>query len=101
MSEAATDLTKGTGTTGSYIHQEKPINQQLCKTTFDTLLSQLTGVSNTTITHGFAQDFYSTMNRATASGNLSPDLIPSLLALANSAGFDQAMIAGFQMLSLC
>lgn len=95
------DLTTSTGATGNYANQEKPIDQQLYERTFDTFLSQLKGVSNTTITQGFAKAIYTTMNQATYSGNLTPDLIPSLFALAHSAGFDQAITAGFQVVSLC
>ena len=94
---AATDIAQSTGAGGNYAGQEKPINQQLYKATFDKLLHQLSDVSNSTINQGFAEALYFTMLQATDSGNLSPDLVPSLTVLAPTAGFDNAIALGFRL----
>lgn len=101
ITTAAQDLTVSTGVaSGNYAHQEKPINQQLYLATFDQFLMQLQGASNATLQAAFAEALYTTIYQATFSGNLSPDLVPSLSALSHSAGFDDAIAAGFLLVSL-
>ena len=93
---AAQDLTVSTGIpSGNFARQEKPINQQLYRTTFAQFLTQLQGASNATIRAAFAEALYFTIYQATFSGNLSPDLVPSVSALAHSAGFNEAIADGF------
>ena len=48
---------------------------------------------------GFAEAIYESMYDQTFSGELGPDLRPSLLQLAHAAGLDQAMTAGFILVS--
>ena len=96
---AATDLTQSLGAEHAPANRVKPIDQQLYKATFDKFLPQLKGASNDTIQQAFGEALYFTMYQATFSGNLSPNLVPSLLALAYSAGFDKAAMVGFQLVS--
>ena len=99
LSAAATDLTQSLGAEHAPANRVKPIDQQLYEATFDKFLPQLKGASNDTIQQAFGEALYFTMLQATASGNLSPTLVPSLLVLAHSAGFDKAATVGFQLVS--
>ena len=100
VNAAAFDLSVSTGVpSGNYAHQEKPVNQQLYLATFAQFLPQLQGASYTTVQEAFAEQLYFTIDQATYSGNLSPDVVASLSALTHSAGFDGAIAAGFLLVS--
>ncbi|DBB13623.1 TPA: hypothetical protein ACH3X3_000645 [Trebouxia sp. C0006] len=97
VTQAATDLTQSTGATGNDAGREKPINQPLFDSTFDSFLAALKTAHATqaSVIQGFAEAIYESMYDQTFSGELGPDLRPSLLQLAHAAGLDQAMTAGF------
>ena len=101
VTQAATDLTQSTGATGNDAGREKPINQHLFGSTFDDFLSALKTAHATPalVMQGFAEAIYESMYDQTFSGELGPDLRPSLLQLAHAAGLDQAMTAGFILVS--
>lgn len=94
---AAEDLSRSTGVPDGdlYADQERPINQQLYAATFGQFLQQLPSASNATIQEAFAEEIYKQMYQRTFSGNFQPELTPSVMALADAAGFDNAIAAGF------
>jgi len=103
VTQAATDLTQSTGATGNDAGREKPINQLLFDSTFDNFLSafKTAHATQALVLQGFSEAIYESMYEQTFSGELGPDLRPSLLQLAHAAGLDQAMTAGFILVSFC
>lgn len=97
VTQAATDLTQSTGSQGDDAGKDKPINQQLYDSTWNVFLSALktSHATQVSVIQAFADAIYESMYSQTFSGELGPDLRPSLLQLAHSAGLDQAVTDGF------
>lgn len=94
---AAEDLSRSTGVPYGdlYADQERPNYQQLYATTFGQFLQLLPNAPDATVQEAFAEEIYRNMYQRTFSGNFQPELTPSVTALANAAGFDSSIAAGF------
>ncbi len=102
VTQAATDLAQNTAT-GNDAGRENSRNQPLLDNIFDNFLSALATAHaiQASVTQGFAEAIYESMYAQTFSGELGLDLRPFLLQLVHAAMLDQAMTAGFILVSYC